>query len=197
MITYSGKRVFPPNHADHCADTPSIEDIAIGLSRQSRFGGQTREFYTVFSHVMVGSEIYCEEPIHKLDVLLHDSCEAVISDVPTTWKPESLNRMEFELLTKIYDALGVGQMGPEAEEWVKKVDFALLVAEAHVLGHRQAEGYWPIDSFHGDMADMISMCMELTRREVQNRMPIYYLTRPEQACTAFRNRFEQLVGAIT
>jgi hypothetical protein len=61
-----------------------IEDIAVGLSRESRFCGQLRWFYSVGQHSVIMSTLV--PPEHALEALLHDAHEAYVKDLPTPLK---------------------------------------------------------------------------------------------------------------
>src|ERR1035441_1601867 len=85
ITTFSGVRFWPliPNPADI-----RIEDIAHALSNQCRFGGHTREFYSVAEHSVRVSQLCTPE--NALWGLLHDASEAYLSDVtaPITELPQ-------------------------------------------------------------------------------------------------------------
>lgn len=69
--------VLRPTHCD-----VSLEDIAISLSRQCRFGGHLKkdvEHYSVAQHCVIVSRA-CK-PEHALVGLLHDAAEAYVQDI--------------------------------------------------------------------------------------------------------------------
>lgn len=144
MITYSKRRVFPTeyNSFEFPPVAPSLDDIAVGLSRINRFAGQTKHLYSVLQHSFVVSELVSDAA--RVYALLHDAPECVVSDVPTTWKTDAAREYEFELMRRI--CLEHNLVWPAPEElWdeVKHIDGVVLAAEAHVLGHNEASVWWP------------------------------------------------------
>ncbi len=75
--TYSGRQVdvFDPDPADIV-----IGDIAHALSHQCRWGGHTKEFYSVAHHSLLVALKVPDEL--KLAALLHDASEAYLVDLP-------------------------------------------------------------------------------------------------------------------
>lgn len=73
--TYTGKKFYPlaPRIEDIC-----IDDIAHALSNICRYGGHSREFYSVAQHCTLVSDWM---PTDKLHGLLHDASEAYLGDV--------------------------------------------------------------------------------------------------------------------
>ena len=80
---HSGKYVDVFDPTEEMID---IEDIAHGLANKCRFGGHTKEFYTVAQHSINALGLVNRE--YKLAALLHDAAEAYISDIPTPIKRE-------------------------------------------------------------------------------------------------------------
>lgn len=81
ILTFKGKFL------DYLSPNPSqiqIEDIAIALSREARFSGHTREFYSVAQHSVHVSVLV--PPEFALEALLHDATEAYCKDIPTPLK---------------------------------------------------------------------------------------------------------------
>lgn len=188
MITYTGREVFPSwtNQGDVSTDVgPSVEDIAVGLGRQSRFAGQTRELYTVICHSLVTAEVadkfYPGNDALRRYMLLHDAHEAIIGDVPTTWKRPSTKEDEADLDRRIAEDLGVEKLSEEDFALFKMIDYAALAAEAHALGHSQAEKWWPI----GDFGAFEAVAFDLTMMQLQVGNPTRFLI-PENAIAAYK-----------
>jgi 5'-deoxynucleotidase YfbR-like HD superfamily hydrolase len=191
MITYTGRSVWP-HWSENWSDTgPSLNDIAVGLGRQSRFAGQTREFYTVLCHTLVCGQLAVEVaadevlPVGmlRLAALLHDAHEAVLGDTPTTWKANIVRDLERELDDRIATEFGI-ELTPPIADAVKKIDAACLAAEAHALGHAEAEKWWPKDSF----GLLEATAFDLTVRQLQAGNPVRYLEP--------RNAIEALYRAV-
>ena len=179
MITYSGRQVFPSTSDHYTGQAPKISDIAIGLARQSRFGGQTRLFYSVLCHSIVGSELVDGEA--KIHFLLHDAGESVLSDVVTTWKNELTRIDEYSIMALIYEEQGLEWPLSEAmQEAVKRADLACLKAEAHALGHAEADKWWPRDEWE----DIDVEAFQLTIGMLQSMAPLKMLN-SENAATMF------------
>ncbi|HET8883031.1 MAG TPA: hypothetical protein VFM56_12720 [Solimonas sp.] len=84
-----------------------IEDIAHALSHMPRFGGHTRDFYSVAQH-SVDVSFGCD----KADAgygLLHDAAEAYLMDFPAPIKQlfPQYEYIERRLLAVIYEAFGL------------------------------------------------------------------------------------------
>lgn len=141
MITASGAQIFPPTSEHYTGDSPSLSDIAAGLGRTARFAGQTKLYWTVLAHTFVVAKLVPAE--YRIHALLHDAAEAIVGDVPSTWKHGLTSNDEAHILRMIYEDLGIDGPTDVQQQVVKEVDLACLAAEAHVLGHAQAERWWP------------------------------------------------------
>lgn len=132
LLTNSGRLVS--RDAGH----PSLMDIAIGISRQPRFGGQTGRWWSVIDH-----SLFCDELVQakfgslrvniaelRLAVLLHDAHEALTGDVPTPLKTEDFRGMQDALDARIYGAFGPE---PVPAFTVKDTDVRALRAEASLF----------------------------------------------------------------
>jgi hypothetical protein len=141
LLTHSGQQVS----RDH--GTPTIEDIALGLSRQPRFGGQGRtDGWSVLDHSMFVESLahqhtlWCLTPQDaarlRLHALLHDAHEGVISDIPSPYKSESMKALQQAMDKRIFAAL----VPEDADMWlhdidiIERLDWRALLAEAMVVG---------------------------------------------------------------
>lgn len=120
---------------------PTLREIGIGLGRQPRFCGQTREYYNVLAHSIVVASL--TPPEWRPQALLHDAHEAVLGDTVTTWKTLERHVLEDRLQARILERLGLAAPTEEGARLIKDADLQALAAEAHVLGHAKAEQYWP------------------------------------------------------
>jgi len=140
-LTYTGRLVEAEGE-----EYPSLVDIAVGLSRQPRFAGQTRRWWSVLDHTLFCDELVKDivKPpfdlhtvrLWRLAVLLHDAHEALTADVPTTLKPKALKDIQGRLDIRIMDAYFPGGSGSYGG-WhldVKAIDRRALMAEAHIVG---------------------------------------------------------------
>lgn len=131
MMTFSGAMCVPGS------GVPSLSDIALGLGRMPRFGGQTTRAWSVLLHSLVCSEIALETNMSErvqLYALMHDAHEAVTADVPTPWKPDTLGMWQSNLDVRLYDSLGIGQPTPTEKSFVTYIDAWALRAEATAYG---------------------------------------------------------------
>ena len=128
-----------------------IEDIALGLSRVTRWNGQTtgKYPYSVAQHSMLVEELFnIEYPdLDKkwnLAALLHDAPEYVIGDLITPFKYALNNSYRFvedNLMKAIYLRFGLPALLPRhIESKIKKIDKSLAWFEAvDLAGYKEKE----------------------------------------------------------
>lgn len=107
-----------------------IEDVAHALSQICRFGGHSREFYSVAQHCVFVSQLV--SPENRLAGLMHDAPEAYLGDVVSPLK----RRMpEYQYHEKLLWASMAEQFGlpKELPAEVKAADLTMLAAEARDL----------------------------------------------------------------
>ena len=128
-----------------------IEDIALGLSRVTRWNGQTtgKHPYSVAQHSVLVEKLFnIEYPdLDKkwnLAALLHDAPEYVIGDLITPFKYALNNSYRFvedNLMKAIYLRFGLPALLPKNIEYkIKKIDKALAWFEAiDLAGYKEKE----------------------------------------------------------
>ena len=128
-----------------------IEDIALGLSRVTRWNGQTtgKYPYSVAQHSLLVEELFnIEYPdLDKkwnLAALLHDAPEYVIGDLITPFKYALNNSYRFvedNLMKAIYLRFGLPALLPRhIESKIKKIDKSLAWFEAvDLAGYNEKE----------------------------------------------------------
>ena len=128
-----------------------IEDIALGLSRVTRWNGQTtgKHSYSVAQHSIIVEEYFSFEyqNLHKkwsLAALLHDAPEYVIGDLITPFKNalnNSYRSVEDNLMRSIYIRFGLPAIIPKnIENKIKRIDKAVAWFEAiSVAGYSETE----------------------------------------------------------
>jgi hypothetical protein len=136
MMTFDGIIVHPS-----LRNAPSLEAVAIGLALRPRWAGQTNRPFNVLAHSFLVAALV-EHPYFgplgeaardacHLHALLHDAAEAIVGDIPTTWKTDDDRRREQVILACLYESLDLS--------WPPAMDIARLVASADFLALR-AEG---------------------------------------------------------
>ena len=131
--TFSGRQLHP---LDPSPEEIAIEDIAHGLANTCRYGGQCQFYYSVGTHSLyVSHELEGDGPEMQLYGLFHDAAEAYITDVPRPLKAEldGYEGVEAEILSAVWERLGVSPPTEEQWEQVKSADDRLFQYEAETL----------------------------------------------------------------
>ena len=139
-LTYTGRRVRPESR-----DYPSLLDIAVSLSRQPRFAGHCRRWWSVLDHTLFGDELLLADFVprdRRRMWLLHDAHEAITGDVPTDFKTADLRALQDRLDARIYPAFGF-VAEHHLPELIKRLDSRCLRAEAAVVGPPDGAGVFP------------------------------------------------------
>ena len=130
----------------------NLEDVALGLSRQPRFAGQTSKPFSVAQHSLLVARL-C--PLHALQALLHDAQEAFLGDIPTpakeamrTFGRSPYDELEKRLHTAIAKSVGID---PEIPVSVHLADRKARDIEGAVL-----HPAWKKKS-HKEIADLLEL----------------------------------------
>lgn len=137
--TFTGRRVTPSY------GEPAILDVAVGLSRMTRFAGQGKQFFSVLAHMMWMDDMYQDRigklahPAMRLAILLHDAGEAVSADIPSPHKSSEQRGYQKLLDERIYNryfAIWGGWKGYQEAfaEGVKSLDYTALLTEFWEVG---------------------------------------------------------------
>lgn len=120
-----------------CPDTLAIQidDIALSLSRKCRFGGFTREWFSVAQHswnVAMHLRAFGATPVVQLQGLMHDAQEAYLGDVATPHKDlfHGFRELEEHLQSVVFDRFSIPW---PLDSKVRAVDELMLHSEAEAL----------------------------------------------------------------
>lgn len=130
MMTVSGQ------HLTLDSGAPTIEDMALGLSRIPRFGGQTLvPSWSVAHHSLVVERMARDflEPELELYGLLHDGHEMMTEDIPTTFKTPDMRSLQRRLDWRIYRGFGLIAPEPDDRDLIARLDTRALLAESYVV----------------------------------------------------------------
>ena len=129
--TYTGQPFWPLNPTK---EHVSIIDIAHALSNQCRYSGATQNFYSTAQHCCLLSN-YVEKnmkgstALDALQILMHDSAEAYLVDVPRPVKqhmPE-YRKWDKTITMVIRSWLGIGDV--PIPEWQDELDSRIIMDE--------------------------------------------------------------------
>jgi hypothetical protein len=126
ICTSSGRWVGPDEGA------PSIPDAASALGKLCRYAGHCKEFWSVLVHSFVVDDLTKEGA--KLYSLIHDTTEAVISDVPTPFKIPTMKELEAQMYNRILIDWKLPQPEKHILVQVHQADFNALLGEIWTIG---------------------------------------------------------------
>ncbi|MBE5934004.1 MAG: phosphohydrolase [Lachnospiraceae bacterium] len=131
ILTYTKKKFTPTAPV---ADDVNIEDIAHALSMLCRANGHYASFYSIAAHCLNCYEEACarrESGRVKMACLLHDACEAYISDItrPVKQYLDDYKVIENRLSKVIYEKFLGSPLTEYEEKMVKIIDDAMLFHE--------------------------------------------------------------------
>lgn len=137
LLTHSGQHF---DLVDPQPEMITVIDIVKGLSRESRFAGQTRYYYTVAQHCAIASTIVAPE--YAFEALMHDASEAYLKDIPRPLKQmlPDYRRIEQRVESAIRARFGLpDEQSPEVTE----ADRIMLATERRDLMPKDAAD-WPV-----------------------------------------------------
>lgn len=173
MQTASGRRFFVTAPGPEDID---IGDIAHALSQLCRFGGHTREFYSVAQHCHLVSTLVPGRL--ALYGLLHDAAEAYLGDVVHPLKRaigSVYTPLELRVELVIAHAFGLRTLSVADAAVVKRADLVALATERR------------------DVMRTTSWTWDLVERVAPSERVIAPY-RPRAARELFLRRFEELTG---
>lgn len=137
LLTHSGRQF---DLIDPQPDMIDLVDIVKGLSREARFAGQSRYYYTVAQHSVMASRIV--PPEFAFEALLHDASEAYIKDIPRPLKQllPDYRAVEAKVDSAVRERFGLPARQSGA---VSHADRVMLATERRDLMPADAND-WPI-----------------------------------------------------
>jgi 5'-deoxynucleotidase YfbR-like HD superfamily hydrolase len=125
-------------HVTATSGAPSLEAMALGLSRTFRFAGQTLLPWTVADHMNCLARYIrrVHGPFRSrltLLLLLHDAHESMTGDVPTSFKTPDMKALQKDLDQRIFASLNVALPSESEKVEIRYFDEMALLSEADVL----------------------------------------------------------------
>jgi 5'-deoxynucleotidase YfbR-like HD superfamily hydrolase len=143
ILTFTNTLFYP---LDPRPDEVKTEDIAHALSQMCRANGHFKIFYSVAQHSINCAQEARESGLSvriQLACLLHDACEAYISDItrPVKYYLDEYRAIEHRLQSIIFAKFGIGDLTEEELRHVADIDNALLYYEFEQLHHQGLPEY--------------------------------------------------------
>ena len=167
MRTRSGGRFFPSNPRPEDIE---ILDLASGIARECRYGGQMPGWYSVAEHSLLVAQIL-PEPL-KFQGLMHDAPEGLIRDMT---RPNKVLLADYrELEDRVWLAVASRFGLPyELHPLVKVADDAVLLAERMQLFPDDRDDW----SIKGTPADVTVTQMPYDVAEAEFLTMFHHLTK--------------------
>ncbi len=198
-LTFTGRLVRPGGTA-----YPSLIDIAVSLSRQPRFAGHCRRWWSVLDHTL-----FCDELVKgaapgnrpaRLVMLLHDAHEAITADVPSDCKGSQLKGLQHQLDSNIADAFFIHGAGGYRvwSETIKRIDRRALCAEAQVVGppatpERTLELFGVCEETHEDVSWLTTALSSYPWRTYLGQPPHMEMQERHPAVREYLKRMTELL----
>jgi len=139
MELYDGKQFYFRRTAEQMVEMLELDNIAHALANCCRYGGHTRQFYSVAEHSRIMADYVMfhmreqfpdqrDRALAALTVLHHDDAEHIIGDMPRPLKEEFPLFKEYERTIDQAVALKFGTIYP-FPPWLKDMDTRILVDE--------------------------------------------------------------------
>lgn len=125
LYMYSGTISYPHG-------SPSLMDVAIGLSREGRYAGAGMRWWPVALHTFVVCDLLPDNA--KLDGLMHDWPEVITGDIPKPSKTAETEEREQMFLKQFYKAFKIPFPNQTVRDIVKFADAKALRGEIYTVG---------------------------------------------------------------
>ena len=124
---------------------PTVHEIASHLSKEQRFGGATRDFYSVAQHAVLVSRVVekMAGPFEALYALHHDDHEFLLKDIPSPLKNYIFDHAGHDIIGELEDTLDERIYNEMLQlEWpipdyiaelIETADMAMFVTEGMAL----------------------------------------------------------------
>lgn len=125
--------------------SPTLEQVASGLATVPRWLGRTIVPFSVLQHSLAADRISgAERPEVRLAILMHDSEEMILGDIPSPAKTAEQAEVGEQIRRHIYQhALGSPYPTKTVLKQIEEADILTRHAEAHVLLPGNQRAYFP------------------------------------------------------
>lgn len=189
LRSFRGRELYVPD-----LDLKAIQicDIALALSKECRFLGRCRGFYSVAEHLCHCFDVArtFDMPWMRLrEILLHDAAEAYVRDMPSPVKRILPDYQGLEKLVtrRIHEKFGVRELGSAGPGLVKLIDLIVLKAERVIV--RDGMRDWNLEQIPTAVIPIQRWTPRQARREFLRRWRVTDLRRWENGSYVAPSRF--------